>query len=209
MIIVLKVMPSCSEFLLKCWWRGKVKKCKDLFEVRKTDEGFCCSFNTLEQSQNLDISLVVPHHTASSAGGFAGVVDWFENMFDEGDYVDIDDDFTTPAPTTSTTSIQRLYFPDNETNSVINNSSGELQFVSSIADESLQKGLAILTRGRRQTGDIRTTLFTQKKRKRRTQYDLLRSNSASYLLGLTVLMDAKSADYFVAPENYVGFKVCQ
>ena len=35
--------------------------------------------------------------------------------------------------------------------------------------------------------------------------------SASHLLGLTVLLDAKSESYFVTPEDYVGFKVqpCQ
>ena len=31
--------------------------------------------------------------------------------------------------------------------------------------------------------------------------------SASHLLGLTVLLDAKSESYFVTPEDYVGFKV--
>ena len=36
---------------------------------------------------------------------------------------------------------------------------------------------------------------------------LKRSNSASRLLGLSVLMDAKADNYFVSPENYVGFKV--
>ena len=38
---------------------------------------------------------------------------------------------------------------------------------------------------------------------------LKRSNSASRLLGLSVLMDAKADNYFVSPENYVGFKVSQ
>ena len=42
-------MPSCSEFLRKCWWRGEERNCSDLFDVRKTDDGFCCSFNTLDQ----------------------------------------------------------------------------------------------------------------------------------------------------------------
>ena len=31
--------------------------------------------------------------------------------------------------------------------------------------------------------------------------------SASHLLGLTVLLDAKSESYFVTPEDYIGFKV--
>ena len=199
-------MPRCSEFLIKCWWRGQAKKCSELFDIRKTDEGFCCSFNTLEQSQNLDISLVVPHHSATSTGGFAGVLDWFENMFDEGDYVDDDNDLDVFQSTTERTiPTENLYFPDptNESESEM-----DLEFlINSEADQSLKKGLAILTRGKRQTNGMRSSLFPSKKKKRRTEFDLLRSNSASYLLGLNVLMDAKSNDYFVAPENYIGFKV--
>ena len=175
-----------------------------MFEVRKTDEGFCCSFNTLEQSQNLDISLVVPHHSATSTGGFAGVLDWFENMFDEGDYVDDELDLLQ-STTERTVSTENLYFPDptNESESEM-----DLEFlIKSEANQSLKKGLAILTRGKRQTNGMRSSLFPAKQKKRRTEFDLLRSNSASYLLGLNVLMDAKSKDYFVAPENYIGFKV--
>ena len=44
-------MPSCSEFLRKCWWRGEERNCSDLFDVRKTDDGFCCSFNTVSLAE--------------------------------------------------------------------------------------------------------------------------------------------------------------
>lgn len=86
-----QVMPRCSEFLIKCWWRGKLRNCTELFkvtflnhfpllvsfplsQVRKTDEGFCCSFNTVEQSQNLDISLILGPQGQGAAPGVAGQV---------------------------------------------------------------------------------------------------------------------------------------
>ena len=71
MVLFAEVMPSCSEFLIQCWWRGEERKCSDLFEVRKTDEGFCCSLNTLDLAD----SYVVPEDTdsaASSASSFMG-----------------------------------------------------------------------------------------------------------------------------------------
>ena len=48
-------MPNCSDLMLKCWWQGSVVSCSEIFEIRQTDEGFCCSFNTLRQSENIDL----------------------------------------------------------------------------------------------------------------------------------------------------------
>ena len=97
---------------------------------------------------------------------------------------------------------------------------------------SLKKGLDILSRTRRQAdSNISMTISvndTEEKEAvddasttvQETEQELLaavdtaallqklkRSNSASRLLGLSVLMDAKADNYFVSPENYVGFKV--
>ena len=36
---------SCDELLERCMWEGKIHNCADLFEERKSSEGFCCSFN--------------------------------------------------------------------------------------------------------------------------------------------------------------------
>ena len=201
-------MPSCSEFLLLCWWRGEERKCSDLFDVRKTDDGFCCSFNTLEQSQNLDISLVVQSQPAGIAGGIGGIVGWFGSIFEGEDY--IDEEFTIPdSQTTSSPPVQAQIFSPDEV---------EL-------DESLKKALEILSRTKRQTnqtGDTRVanqtnlTNLTEEASLQEPEEPeepgsgssrLERTNSASHLLGLSVLMDAKSSQYFVAPENYVGFKV--
>ena len=52
----LQVMPDCSSYLLKCWWQGHpVDNCTDIFQIRKTNDGFCCSFNALKQSENVDL----------------------------------------------------------------------------------------------------------------------------------------------------------
>ena len=81
-------------------------------------------------------------------------------------------------------------------------------------DESLKKALEILSRTKRQTnetGDMLVANQTDVTEGGRLQGPgpsrLERTNSASHLLGLSVLMDAKSSQYFVAPEDYVGFKV--
>ena len=189
-------MPSCSEFLLLCWWRGEQRKCSDIFDVRKTDDGFCCSFNTLEQSQNLDISLVVQSQPAGIAGGIGGIVGWFGSIFEGEDY--IDEEFTIPESETSSPPVQAQIFSPEDV---------EL-------DESLKKALEILSRTKRQTNQTddmtvanQTDVTEGGRLEGPVPRRLERTNSASHLLGLSVLMDAKSSQYFVAPEDYVGFKV--
>ena len=38
---------------LKCFsrWHGEFRKCSDLFTISKTDDGFCCSFNTISLAE--------------------------------------------------------------------------------------------------------------------------------------------------------------
>ena len=38
---------------LECYWYGEPYDCSDLFKVRPTDNGFCCSFNTLTMEEQL------------------------------------------------------------------------------------------------------------------------------------------------------------
>eukprot|EP00093_Oithona_nana_P003672 03672.XXX_135984_139452_1 [CDS] Oithona nana genome sequencing. len=60
---LLQVMPNCTDFIKECHWQGSKEDCSSIFELRKTDDGFCCSFNALRQSfqfQLLGISLLVP-----------------------------------------------------------------------------------------------------------------------------------------------------
>ena len=56
-----QVMQTCSDvtddkvvgMFLECHWYGKRYECSDLFELRPTDSGFCCSFNTLGMEEQL------------------------------------------------------------------------------------------------------------------------------------------------------------
>ena len=51
-------MQTCSDvtddgvgMFLECYWYGKEYDCSDLFKLRPTDSGFCCSFNTLAMEE--------------------------------------------------------------------------------------------------------------------------------------------------------------
>ena len=37
--------------MLICRWHGEYKNCSDLFRSSKTDDGFCCSFNTVSLAE--------------------------------------------------------------------------------------------------------------------------------------------------------------
>ncbi|XP_072748576.1 pickpocket protein 19-like [Anoplolepis gracilipes] len=41
-----EVMPSCDQLLSTCWWRNADRNCCEIFEVQKTEYGFCYSFNS-------------------------------------------------------------------------------------------------------------------------------------------------------------------
>ncbi|XP_046434381.1 pickpocket protein 19-like [Neodiprion fabricii] len=40
------VAPTCAEFLSDCWWRASYRNCCEIFEVQRTEYGFCYSFNS-------------------------------------------------------------------------------------------------------------------------------------------------------------------
>ena len=46
-------MPTCKEMMIKCFWNRLLTDCSSLFDVRPTDDGFCCSFNTLPMTEQL------------------------------------------------------------------------------------------------------------------------------------------------------------
>ena len=61
---LLQVMPNCTDFIKECWWQGIPEDCRSIFELRKTDDGFCCSFNALRQSEIVDLSAIRQPNTA-------------------------------------------------------------------------------------------------------------------------------------------------
>ncbi|XP_049835641.1 pickpocket protein 28-like [Schistocerca gregaria] len=44
-LVMRQLAQPCEEMALQCRWRGKSCNCKELFRRRKTDAGYCCSFN--------------------------------------------------------------------------------------------------------------------------------------------------------------------
>ncbi|XP_032686205.1 sodium channel protein Nach-like isoform X2 [Odontomachus brunneus] len=43
--IMKRLSPKCRFMLRKCSWEGKDQACDDVFLLRKTQNGFCCTFN--------------------------------------------------------------------------------------------------------------------------------------------------------------------
>ena len=51
---IYQVMLTCEDMILECYWFGqKYDDCTNLFDVRYTDNGYCCTFNTLPMSEQL------------------------------------------------------------------------------------------------------------------------------------------------------------
>ncbi|XP_051176749.1 pickpocket protein 19-like, partial [Leptopilina boulardi] len=45
--IMFKIMPNCEDLLVKCQWRNFPQNCCNIFQVQKSEHGFCYSFNSL------------------------------------------------------------------------------------------------------------------------------------------------------------------
>ncbi|XP_025073796.1 uncharacterized protein LOC105426075 [Pogonomyrmex barbatus] len=44
--VLREVMPRCDQLLSECWWRNETRDCCEIFQVQKTEYGFCYSFNS-------------------------------------------------------------------------------------------------------------------------------------------------------------------
>ncbi|XP_014213203.1 sodium channel protein Nach-like [Copidosoma floridanum] len=40
-----ELTPQCNDILIKCRFRFEARRCSELFTFRKTQDGFCCTFN--------------------------------------------------------------------------------------------------------------------------------------------------------------------
>ncbi|XP_078047572.1 sodium channel protein Nach-like [Augochlora pura] len=43
--------PECSSLLITCVFHGNRRNCSDIFSVRRTQDGFCCTFNYYPEKQ--------------------------------------------------------------------------------------------------------------------------------------------------------------
>ncbi|XP_012056942.1 PREDICTED: sodium channel protein Nach-like [Atta cephalotes] len=51
--IMKTLTPQCSTMLLKCILHGIDRNCSELFEFRKTQDGYCCTFNYVRESDDI------------------------------------------------------------------------------------------------------------------------------------------------------------
>ncbi|KYN23421.1 Sodium channel protein Nach, partial [Trachymyrmex cornetzi] len=51
--IMKTLTPQCSTMLLKCILHGINRNCSELFEFRKTQDGYCCTFNYVRESDDI------------------------------------------------------------------------------------------------------------------------------------------------------------
>jgi len=52
---IFQLSPQCSTILMICKLRGKMRNCSELFEFRKTENGFCCTFNYMRESDDIPV----------------------------------------------------------------------------------------------------------------------------------------------------------
>lgn len=71
--VLYEVMPLCDQLLSACWWRNTDRDCCEIFEVQKTEYGFCYSFNSeLAQTASANSTESRPRK-ASGYGDWSGV----------------------------------------------------------------------------------------------------------------------------------------
>ncbi|XP_046832917.1 pickpocket protein 19-like [Vespa crabro] len=73
--ILLETIPKCSDLFSRCWWRNSYRDCCEIFEVQKTEYGFCYSFNSElseERRDQIEDKETRPRRT-SGYGEWSGV----------------------------------------------------------------------------------------------------------------------------------------
>ncbi|XP_053667402.1 sodium channel protein Nach-like [Anopheles marshallii] len=85
-----KLSPRCEDMLLRCFWKSIELPCmlrNDMIEVRRTQYGFCCTFNFI--GHNEDSEIHPPSYFLDVTGPEMGLVlllngssnDYFYNLF--------------------------------------------------------------------------------------------------------------------------------
>uniref|UniRef100_A0A182PGM2 Pickpocket n=1 Tax=Anopheles epiroticus TaxID=199890 RepID=A0A182PGM2_9DIPT len=85
-----KLSPRCEDMLLRCFWKSIELPCmlrNDMIEVRRTQYGFCCTFNFI--GHNEDNEIHPPSYVLDVTGPEMGLVlllngssnDYFYNLF--------------------------------------------------------------------------------------------------------------------------------
>ncbi|XP_076220533.1 pickpocket protein 28-like isoform X2 [Nomia melanderi] len=62
--IMKRLTPQCSKLLAKCRFHDEEKNCSEMFQFRKTQDGFCCTFNYATKADDIDLQNGVDHRLA-------------------------------------------------------------------------------------------------------------------------------------------------
>jgi hypothetical protein len=49
--LLFQLMPKCEEYVVACYWLGQSRKCADLLQFKRTNQGYCCTFNYVREEQ--------------------------------------------------------------------------------------------------------------------------------------------------------------
>ncbi|TGZ45793.1 Sodium channel protein Nach [Temnothorax longispinosus] len=79
--------PQCSMILLKCKLHGTFRNCSNLFEFRKTQDGYCCTFNYARESDDIlelpDVIESIPVHHVDDLGIERGLTVVMDPLLDD------------------------------------------------------------------------------------------------------------------------------
>lgn len=48
-VIIVQVTQPCTQLITSCYWKSEPRACDTLFNAALTDEGLCCTFNSLHR----------------------------------------------------------------------------------------------------------------------------------------------------------------
>lgn len=54
--MIIKISPNCKEMVIHCTWEDKEEDCREILETEATDDGYCCSFNSLVLNSKKSVS---------------------------------------------------------------------------------------------------------------------------------------------------------
>ncbi|TRY77170.1 hypothetical protein TCAL_06883, partial [Tigriopus californicus] len=100
---------SCQSLFQNCKWQGIATLCSDLFEMRKTDLGYCCSFNTVRQAEQFDFQddEGFSFHNYYGEDYFELVDYTLENMYDNDENIYANDEDPTKRKRRSTPEVSK------------------------------------------------------------------------------------------------------
>ncbi|XP_050584544.1 sodium channel protein Nach-like [Bombus affinis] len=63
--VMKRLTPQCSSMLSKCRFHDEERNCSELFAFRKTQDGFCCTFNYATKGDDTHLNREVSHRVKS------------------------------------------------------------------------------------------------------------------------------------------------